>query len=141
MNKILAIVVVVIVIAGGAWALFGRSSNDKTTGSTTSTSNTSNAAPASSAKSSTNATATNSVSIENFAFMPADITIKKGTMVTWTNNDSTAHTVSKDNADTGPDSSTLTPGAVYRFTYNQVGTFKYHCKLHSDMTGSVTVTE
>ena len=138
MNKILALVIAVIVIAGGAWALFGRSDNNKTTGSTTATNNTSKTTPAAS---STSSTATNSVSIESFAYMPSDITIKKGTLVTWTNNDSVTHTVTKDNPDTGPDSSNLVHGDVYRFTYNQVGTFKYHCKFHPDMHGSVTVTE
>ncbi len=140
-KKVLLIVVAVIVIAAGAWLMFGRSNNNATNGSTANTSSTSNTSTANNGQSAANATATNSVSIVNMSFTPADITIKKGTMVTWTNNDSLTHTVTKDNADTGPDSSDLTPGAVYRFTYNQVGTFKYHCKFHSDMVGSVTVTE
>lgn len=137
MNKILALVITAVIIIVGAWALFGRDSN-KTTKSTASTNTTSKTAASSS---STKSTATNTVLIDNFAFSPANITIKKGTLVTWTNNDSTTHTVTKDNPDTGPDSSNLAHGDVYRFTYNQVGTFKYHCKFHADMTGSVTVTE
>ena len=145
MNKVLAVVIAVLVIAAGAWALFVRDDN-KTTSSTTGTNSTSKQ-PA--AIDNTNGTVpppsasteTNSVSIETSMYAPSNITIKKGTMVTWTNNDTTSHTVTKDNADTGPDSSVLAHGDVYRFTYNQTGTFKYHCKLHPDMTGSVTVTE
>lgn len=141
MNKILAVVIAAIVIIGGAWAIFGRNNTNTPSNGVTPNTSSNSSKTNSTSSSSTNAAATNTVSIENFAFSPADITIKKGTMVTWTNNDTTAHTVTKDNADTGPDSSDLTPHAVYRFTYNQVGTFKYHCKFHSDMTGSVTVTE
>jgi plastocyanin len=36
---------------------------------------------------------TRTVSIQNFSFKPAHITIKRGTKVRWINKDSTAHTV------------------------------------------------
>ena len=130
MNKVIGLVVLVIIATAGIW--YGVDRNNKDTNSP--------ATPAAASRS-TSAVATNSVSIANMAFTPTDITIKKGTMVTWTNNDTLTHTVTKDNADTGPDSSELTPGAVYRFTYNQVGVFSYHCKIHPDMVGSVTVTD
>lgn len=86
-------------------------------------------------------TATNSVTIENFAFSPANITVKKGTTVTWTNKDSTAHTVTENDGKNGPDSSSLDQGKSYSFTYDTVGTFKYHCSFHPNMVGTVTVTE
>lgn len=83
---------------------------------------------------------TNKVAIENFAFSPAAITVKKGTTVTWTNNDSTSHTVTGDQTG-GPDSELLGQGKSYSFTFNTVGTFAYHCAPHPQMTGKVTVTE
>lgn len=85
--------------------------------------------------------ATNKVSIANFAFAPHAITVKKGTTVTWANNDSTAHTVTESDDQTGPKSGTLNTGDTYSFTYDTIGTFNYVCSFHSSMTGSVTVTE
>jgi plastocyanin len=79
----------------------------------------------------------NSVAIANFAFSPASLTVKVGTKVTWTNNDSTAHTVT---ADQGAfDSQTVDPGGTFSFTFNHAGTFTYHCAIHSSMTATITV--
>jgi plastocyanin len=75
------------------------------------------------------------------AFSPADITVKKGTTVTWTNQDSVAHTVVETDGQDGPKSNDLNNGQSYTFTYNTVGAFKYHCSIHPMMTGTVTVTE
>ena len=86
-------------------------------------------------------TATANVDIRNFSFTPASITVKKGSTVTWTNNDSSAHTVTEIDGQSGPDSQRLAKGESYTFTYNTVGTFKYVCSLHPDMKGTVTVTE
>jgi plastocyanin len=138
MSKLLTAVVVLIVILGGAWALFGRSNNSNTSSYGATSPNTSNTNTQSS--NSTPET-TNTVSIEGFAFNPGNITVKKGTTVTWTNNDSIAHTVTESDDKNGPDSDTLQPGKTYEFTYAQTGTFQYKCTLHPDMTGTVTVTQ
>ncbi len=83
---------------------------------------------------------TNHVAISNFAFSPANITVKKGTIVTWTNQDTVGHTVTETDSQTGPRSATLSKGQSYSFTYNDVGTFKYDCSIHPYMTGKVEVT-
>lgn len=88
----------------------------------------------------TNPVQTNTVTIKDMAFSPANITVKKGTTVTWTNQDSTSHTVTETDGKTGPNSQPLDQGQSFTFTYNQTGTFNYHCSIHSEMTGSVTVT-
>lgn len=80
---------------------------------------------------------TNEVKIEDFAFSPATIKVKKGTTVTWTNNDSVAHTVTGDNG--GPDSEPIAQGSTYSYTFNETGTFDYHCKPHPSMVGKVIV--
>lgn len=85
--------------------------------------------------------ATNSVKIENMAFTPVSITVKKGTTVTWTNNDTVSHTVTETDGENGPDSKSLAKGDSYTFTFNEVGSFKYKCSIHPSMTGRVTVTE
>lgn len=79
------------------------------------------------------------VTIQNFAFSPAALTVKVGTEVTWTNQDSTAHTVTFDTG--GATSDNLAQSATYKQTFSTAGTLTYHCKIHSTMTGTVTVTQ
>jgi plastocyanin len=76
-----------------------------------------------------------SVTIQNFAFSPSTVTILKGGTVIWTNKDSTAHTVTF--ADGG--SPNLNNGDIYTRTFNETGTFDYHCSIHTSMTGKVVV--
>ena len=79
----------------------------------------------------------NTVNIVNFTFTPGTLTVKAGTTVTWTNNDTTTH---RPTSDTGVfDSGDLAPGATFSFTFNNMGTFSYHCSIHPYMTGKVIV--
>jgi plastocyanin len=78
------------------------------------------------------------VRIAGFAFSPATRSAKVGDSLTWTNKDRTTHTVT---ADKGAfDAGGLAPGKSFSFTFDQAGTFAYHCKIHPRMTGTVTVT-
>lgn len=86
------------------------------------------------------ATATDMVTISNFKFMPATITVKKGTTVTWKNTDSIAHTVTADTMP-GPDSGLLGNDEVYSYTFDKAGTYTYNCKPHEYMKGTVVVTD
>jgi plastocyanin len=81
-----------------------------------------------------------SVSISNFSFNPATLTVKKGTRVTWTNNDSVGHTVTADNG-SGPGSGLLNNGDSYNYTFDATGTYPYHCSVHPSMKGTVIVTQ
>lgn len=79
----------------------------------------------------------NSITIANFAFAPATLTVKVGTKVTWTNNDSATHTVTADQgAFNSPD---LPTGQSYSFTFTKAGTYSYHCAIHSSMTATIVV--
>ncbi len=89
----------------------------------------------------TQQTTSNEVSIQNFAFSPASLTVKKGTTVKWTNHDDIAHTVIESDNKAGPGSPLLAKDQTYSFTYNEVGTFAYKCSIHPSMTGTITVTE
>ncbi len=82
--------------------------------------------------------AASAVTIQNFAFNPATITVSVGGSVTWTNKDNTGHTVTFDQG--GTTSDTIQPGSTYNQTFQTAGTFTYHCKIHPTMTGTVTVT-
>jgi plastocyanin len=87
---------------------------------------------------------TNAVSIEDNLFNPANITISKGTKVTWTWRGSNMHSVTSGMpADANPgtlfDHGPVNSGA-FQFTFNNTGTFNYFCRVHgSAMTGTVTV--
>lgn len=139
MNKSLVavIVVVVLAVAGGFAYVATRSPKAVVTQNTPVMPMPKNNEPT---NSSSTPSTTNSVSIQNFAFSPADITVKKGTTVTWTNKDSATHTVTETDSQKGPDSGNLASGKTYSFTFDALGTFKYHCAIHSSMVGTVTVT-
>ena len=87
--------------------------------------------------SNSNPVSTNQVSISNMAFSPPAISVSKGATVTWTNNDSVAHTVTSDNGKFN--SSQLSNGGKFQFTFSESGTFSYHCSIHPSMTGKVIV--
>jgi plastocyanin len=80
------------------------------------------------------------VDIANFAFNPATIEVTVGDTVTWTNNDSAAHTATQLPSGSGFQSGTLDPGASFSFTFDTPGTYDYHCEFHAGMTGQVIVS-
>ena len=78
------------------------------------------------------------VTIVDFAFDPADITVAAGTTVTWTNTeDGIAHTTTSD--DDVWSSGTLNSGDTFSHTFDQPGTFTYACTIHPIMKASITV--
>jgi plastocyanin len=65
------------------------------------------------------------------------VTVRNGSTVTWTNDDSLTHNIS---ADGGLfNSGTLAPDRNFNFTFATNGTFPYHCNIHTTMRGSITV--
>jgi plastocyanin len=77
------------------------------------------------------------VEISGFAFVPSTLTVSVGTTVTWTNKDSVTHTVTSN--DNLFNSGNLANGATFQHTFNQKGTFQYHCSIHTSMTAKVIV--
>ena len=77
--------------------------------------------------------------ISNFAFTPSVITIKKGTVVTWTNSDGVPHTVTSSSGTF--DSGLIASGKTYSFTFTTAGTYDYICAFHPSMRGKIIVTE
>lgn len=82
------------------------------------------------------AAGTKSVSISNFAFSPDTVDVAVGDTVTWTNDDSVAHTVVGDG---GIQSGDLAQGDTYSKKFDSAGTFSYRCSIHPSMTGTVVV--
>jgi plastocyanin len=77
------------------------------------------------------------VKVVDFAFKPGTVTIPKGSAVKWINKGSVTHSTT---SDTGLWSKDLKPGDSFKRTFKRVGTFKYHCRFHSNMTGKISVT-
>jgi plastocyanin len=76
------------------------------------------------------------VHIDNFVFQPAELKIKVGTTVTWTNRDDIPHTV----VSAGKfRSKTLDTDDKFSFTFTNAGDYKYFCSLHPHMTGMIKV--
>jgi plastocyanin len=84
------------------------------------------------------APATDAVTIAQFAFAPATLTVPAGTTVTWTNADGVAHTVDAD--DGSFESAALKQGTSFTHTFRAAGTFTYICAIHPSMAGTVVVT-
>ena len=95
------------------------------------------------------------VTIQDFSFSPAAVTVKVGTPVRWTNNGPSAHTATSNSGtwDSGQLSSPTSggpygggsAGGTYQYTFTAAGTYAYHCSNHPPsvypaFTGTITVT-
>jgi plastocyanin len=77
---------------------------------------------------------------------PSPITVKSGTAVKWTNEDSSLHTVTSGLPEQGSvgtifDSSIISPGQTFTYTFAKTGTFDYSCTLHPFMHGQILVAK
>ena len=87
----------------------------------------------------------NLVLIESNEFVPAILTVKKGTTVTWTNKDQAEHWVVSDPHPTHSDlpeldsKKGLLQNETYQFTFNEIGEFNYHDELNTTITGTIVV--
>lgn len=77
------------------------------------------------------------ITISNMAYSNPNLQVVMGTKVTWVNNDNMIHTVTSDNSSF--DSGDIAYNGSYSYTFNTAGTYAYHCKYHSSMTGVVVV--
>jgi len=94
-------------------------------------------APASMAPAGSPAAAGEQVTIADLKFGPDTLTVSAGATVTWTNSDTTQHTVTAD--DGSFDSGTLAQGQTFSHTFDTPGTYTYHCTIHPTMTATITV--
>jgi plastocyanin len=77
------------------------------------------------------------VTIQDFAFSPASVSIPVGGSVTWKNLDTASHTAT--DASGSFDSGNLDTGKSYTHTFNKAGTYAIVCSYHSSMHGTVIV--
>ena len=82
------------------------------------------------------------VTLNNLKFEPQNLTVTAGTTVTWTNKESTPHTVTAD--DKAFSSPNINPNGTFSHTFTKPGKYAYHCAYHgghgTGMFGTVTVT-
>ena len=78
-----------------------------------------------------------SVTISDFKFTPASITIHVGDTVTWTNNGPSAHTATAN--DGSFNTGVLQKGHSASHTFTTAGTFTYICQIHPFMHGTIVV--
>jgi nitrite reductase (NO-forming) len=81
------------------------------------------------------------------AYSPSTLTVPVGTTVVWQNDDALLHTVTSgpSNGNTGTpdglfDSGNIDPGMSWSHTFDETGTFAFHCTPHPWMMGSIEVT-
>jgi plastocyanin len=78
------------------------------------------------------------VTVVDFNFQPADITAKTGQVIAFSNTGSAPHTATLDGGQcTTP---TIQPGKSDGLTFSVAGTYKFHCSIHSQMTGTIVVS-
>ncbi len=85
-----------------------------------------------------NAAPAGAVSIDNFTFTPASLTVKAGTTVTWTNKDDIPHGIASSN-NAFKKSKALDTDDSYSFTFTTPGTYQYFCYIHPHMVGTIVV--
>jgi len=77
------------------------------------------------------------VAVDNFTFTPKEITVPKGTTVTWVNHDDVPHTVVS--TDKKFKSRALDTDEKFSFTFSDSGIYGYFCSVHPVMRGKVIV--
>jgi plastocyanin len=84
------------------------------------------------------ATGAQAIEISNYSFNPVTFEVPTGTTITWTNNDSVAHTVTA--GDGAFNSGNLNNGQAFSHQVDTAGTYTYGCSYHPNMQATVVVT-
>lgn len=82
---------------------------------------------------------TRSVVLKDIAFQPANLTVRRGTLVTFRWRDgSTPHNVRSRGKPRFPGSGDRTKG-THRVRFRKAGTYRYVCTIHPGMSGRIAV--
>jgi plastocyanin len=76
------------------------------------------------------------VSIADFAYKPATLTVGAGSLVVFANKSGVAHTATRAGSFS---SGRIKPGKSVSVRFKQKGTFAYHCTIHPFMHGKIVV--
>jgi len=79
----------------------------------------------------------------NACYIPFNVSISAGEEITWSNDDTAAHTVTSGSPADGPDgnfdSGLFMAGGTFSTTLDESGEYSYFCMVHPWMTGNITV--
>jgi plastocyanin len=80
------------------------------------------------------------ISMKDIQYQPKNVAVHEGQAVRWTNDDSVPHTVTA-RSGASFDSGTMKPNikAFYETTMRNAGKVSYVCKIHPNMTGTITI--
>ena len=78
----------------------------------------------------------NMISIQGSVFSPAEITIAAGTIITWTNNNDVAESVTDKS---GHFDGIISSNGTYSYLFSTPGTFQYFSRMNPTMTGKIIV--
>jgi len=84
------------------------------------------------------ASSASAITIDNFAFRPATLTVSGDARVAVTNDDSTAHTLTADDGKSF-DTGSIDSGNSSRLSAVKPGRYAYHCSIHPFMHGTLVV--
>lgn len=127
---IISLIVILIAVATLAYIL---SQNYSSTGSPTPSTTTSTTPSPTTSQPIEKSSQT--ISIKNSSFNPATLTIKKGSTVSWINEDSIQHSIKFSTIQ----SPILNQNQTYSTNFTETGTFDYTCGIHPNMTGKIIV--
>ena len=77
--------------------------------------------------------------IAGFAYCPGNVTVAAGVEVVWRNADLAPHTVTYDGPEGPVDSGSMVQGQSWSARFDEPGTYRYYCRFHPGMTGTVLV--
>jgi plastocyanin len=134
------------VAVGGAVAavlVAGCGGSDPATTKPEAAASTSSTAVAHATETAAKPAAASAVTVKQFQFMPAELSVKAGTNVTWTNEDDILHTATSGATPGTADGTFDGPmdgrGKSFSHVFDQSGRYPYFCNRHNSMTGTVVV--
>jgi plastocyanin len=77
------------------------------------------------------------VKIQDFVFVPAELTVARGDTVVWSNTDFVPHSTTARNS--AWDSKAIEANGSWRFVARDAGRYDYYCVLHPNMKGTIVV--
>lgn len=77
------------------------------------------------------------ITLDNFTFAPAMLTVPVNSTVTWVNKDDIPHVIASN--DGLFKSKALDTDDKFSYTFTKAGTYDYYCSIHPKMQGKVVV--
>jgi plastocyanin len=81
--------------------------------------------------------AAHTITIHDFAFVPAEITVSRGDTIVWSNTDFVPHTATA--RDASWDSKSIDGSSAWRTVARAVGRHEYYCAFHPTMKAAIVV--